>query len=119
MAQRRLIQAIFDNEKLLKACQASSEQDDTSLENVTGSDTEAGVVEVTPRSEQFQNAAKQLTAGKLYKNFTLCEWLNVFSSRGFDRVDQTGETWTNDHVFNALTGIWSAYYGQGGSVATW
>jgi len=61
MAQRRLIQAIFDNEELLKATQ-ESEQGDTSLENVTGSDAEVGVVEVTPRSEQFQNAAKQLTA---------------------------------------------------------
>ena len=64
MAQRRLIQAIFDNEKLLKASQVSDQDDDSSLENVTGGDTEVGVVEVTPRSEQFKNAAKQLTSGK-------------------------------------------------------
>ena len=58
MAQRRLIQAIFDNEKLLKASQVS-EQDDTSLENFTGNvETE---VEVALRSEQFQNAVKQFT----------------------------------------------------------
>ena len=58
MAQRRLIQAIFDNEKLLKATQAS-EQDDTSLENFAGNvETE---VEAAPRSEQFQNAVKQFT----------------------------------------------------------
>ena len=58
MAQRRLIQAIFDNEKLLKATQVS-EQDNTSLENFAGNvETE---VEVAPRSEQFQNAVKQFT----------------------------------------------------------
>jgi len=59
MAQRRLIQAIFDNEKLVKATQAS-EQGDTSLENVAD-DVEAEI-EVAPRSEQFQNAVKQFTA---------------------------------------------------------
>ena len=58
MAQRRLIQAIFDNEKLIKASQVS-DQDDASLENFA-SNVEAEV-EVAPRSEQFQNAVKQFT----------------------------------------------------------
>jgi len=53
MAQRRIIQAIFDNDQLLKAARAEAATSETPCGH------EAKVAEVQVRSEQFRNAAKQ------------------------------------------------------------